>query len=517
MEPESVINDYKSSDDFFRTVFECVSIGICLMNLEGRIIRANPNMCRILGYNQEELQSHSCFDLTYPDDVINTREQLNQLLKGDLDNVSYKKRFIHKEGYPLWTSVGAFLKRDDKNSPQFFITHIKDISREKELETQLRHAQKTEAIATLAGGIAHDFNNILSSILGNAEFALRHELKDDDPGVYSVKQITKAAKRASFLVKQILTFSRRKKPELSQININPIVKEITKFLKTTLPTNIQTRLILKAGSDIVLADPVNVHQVLMNLCTNAIDAMQEEGGQLEIRLENISKLIEATPETSDSIATEYLKISISDTGSGITPEIKERIFEPYFTTKSREKGTGLGLPVVYGIMKDLNGDINFVSDPGKGTCFTINLPIHIPQPVAETKIFGNQEPVKGKRILFVDDDEQIVEFMERSFEALGYNITGKTDSLEALDIFKSAPDQFDVVISDMNMNGYTGDMLAKKVLETRPGIPVIICTGYDELLTKERAEQIGIKEIIMKPFMVDQLDESIRRIFAKEN
>ncbi len=508
------MNSFTDSNDFYRSVFNNLSIGIYMMDLSGKIISANPYMCKILEFSEKELQMKTCFNLTHPDDLETTQNNLNRLLEGNLENISFSKRFLRKNGDHFWTSVGVFLNRNSENTPQFFISHIKDISREKELESQLRHAQKTEAVATLAGGIAHDFNNILSSILGNAEFAVRHELKDDAPGAYSVRQIIKAAKRASFLVKQILTFSRRRKPELAQISVNPIVKEITKLLKKTLPANIEIRLSLKNQSDILMADPVNVHQILMNLCTNAAEAMQEKGGKLEILLENTDQNDIDPLNMPQGPSSKFLKIIVRDDGIGMPPEIRERIFEPYFTTKSMKKGTGLGLPVVYGIVEDLKGAVDVESKQGEGACFTVILPLfeRKQEPPAPTVTNRNAGP--GARILFVDDDEQIIEFMIRSMETMGYQVTAKADSVGAFACFKQDPTQFDIVISDMNMNGYTGDVLARKILEIRPDIPVIICTGYDELLAEEQAEKIGIRDIVMKPFMVDQLDEKIRQILT---
>ncbi|MBU2515384.1 PAS domain S-box protein [bacterium] len=499
---EDSSHPFGESGDFFRIVFDNLSIGICLMDMKGQIIQANPYMSKMLGYGQQELVSKSYMELTHPEDTELTREKLELLLENQKDSIKFRKRYLNAYKQPIWVSIGAHLKRDDGGNPQYFISHITDISREKELEEQLRQAQKTEAIATLAGGIAHDFNNILSSVIGNAEFALRHELKEDDPATYSVRQIIKAANRASFLVKQIFSFSRRQKTKSSLVSINPIAKEIVKLLKATLPTNIQTRLILKANADTVMADPANIHQVLMNLCTNAAKAMQEKGGTLEIRIKN----------TEDSLTPPQIKISVTDTGKGMPEEIKERIFDPYFTTKTGEKGTGLGLPVVYGIVSDLQGKITVSSEPEKGSCFSVILPLHVAKPKKE---FPYQSPPLsggGEHILFVDDDEQIVEFMERSLEALGYQFTGNFGSIEAFNTFCLSPEQFDIVISDMDMNGYSGDVLAQKLLEIRSDIPIIICTGYDELLTEERAREIGIREVILKPFMIDEINEIIRRI-----
>jgi len=509
--PKNPLNIFEHTRSLVQSAFDSITIGICVLDLEGQIIVANRGLYQMLGYNQREGLFEKCSDLIHPEDLALTLNNLDQFLVEKIDNITYRCRVLGKNDQTIDASISITLQRDVEESPQFFIVQIQDISRINTLEDQLIQAQKAETIGILAGGITHGFNNILSSILGNAEFALRHELKEDDPGAYSVQQIIKAAHRASFLVKQILTLSRRRKPELAYINLSPIASEVTKFFKATLPANIEIRLILKASNDIVRADPVLMYQVLMNLCTDAMDTMQVDGGELEIKLENATSIQDEMLETAGTTFPMYIKLSVSDTSTGMPTEIKEQIFDPSSVVKPGEKQTELGLSVVWDIVRDLEGNMFVTREPGKGSRFSVILPVST---VSTMKERISTETVAGgkERILFVDDDEQIVEFMVRALNVMGYQVTEKSSSIEAYEVFSNSPDQFDLIISDMNMDGLTGEQLASKIFAIRPEIPVIICTGYDELLTKERAVKLGIREIIMKPFTIDEMDAVIRQV-----
>jgi signal transduction histidine kinase len=377
------------------------------------------------------------------------------------------------------------------------------------LEEQLRQGQKMEAIGTLAGGIAHDFNNILSSVIGYSELAM----DDAEPGSImedNLSEIYTAGNRAKNLVSQILTFARQTDDKIRPTAVNLIVNEALKMLRSAIPTTIDIRQDIQSDS-LVMADPTQIHQIFMNLCTNAAQAMEENGGILTVRL--CDEKIE--PDVSEKIdglkPGNYLKIEVSDTGVGIPEKHLGSIFDPYFTTKAVGEGTGLGLSMVHGIVNGYEGKISVKSEPGQGTVFSIYLPI------SKNERLSHEEPLKGlpkgtERILFVDDEAPVVELGSRYLEKLGYTVTTQTGSLAALDLFKANPDRFDLVITDTTMPVMSGDKLAGALMEIRSDIPVIICTGYSKKISPSKIQEIGIKALIMKPFQKRNLAETVRLV-----
>jgi nitrogen-specific signal transduction histidine kinase/ActR/RegA family two-component response regulator len=380
----------------------------------------------------------------------------------------------------------------------------------KKLAAQLQQSHKMEAIGTLAGGIAHDFNNILSVILGYTEIAIEDELPEDAPAKASLKEVFNAGLRAKDLVKQILVFSRQGESEKKPISLNAIVKETAKLLRATIPTNIEIRknILLKEG--LILADLTQIHQIILNLCTNAAYAMRENGGWLELNLSEVSIGMEDTRELSILRPGIYFKLSVTDTGHGMDQLTREQIFDPFFTTKPKEEGTGLGLSVVHGIVKDHGGHITVESVLGKGTSFNVYLPKMVSPGTMEI-----EEPVSiqtgTEKILVVDDELSVADFMVKTLQNLGYQVTGMSSSKKALDTFRLHPEAFDLVITDQTMPEMTGDVLTQGIISIRPDIPVILCTGFSHQITKEYAEALGIKELLMKPILRNQLAESVRR------
>ena len=378
------------------------------------------------------------------------------------------------------------------------------------LERQLRQAQKMEAVGTLAGGIAHDFNNILTIISGFAELAYQSQAEGSQ-AQSDIQQVLRASERAAELVKQILTFSRQGEHEKISVSITPIVKETIKFLRSSLPSTIDINHKIDPALGKVLADPTQVQQVLMNLCTNAGHAMREKGGQLSIRLDTI-QLVEADllldPEMSPG---QHLRLTVSDTGHGISAEILDRIFDPYFTTKKIGEGTGLGLAVVHGIVKRHGGTIRVQSHVGQGSSFEVFFPfaegVDMPE---EPKHSGL--PTGLERVLFVDDEEAVAQLGERILVSLGYRVTTRTDSLEALELFRSDPDQFDLVMTDMTMPKATGRDLAMQILRMRPNIPVVLCTGYSDQINEDQARALGIREVMKKPFSRTRMAHIVRDV-----
>jgi PAS domain S-box-containing protein len=390
------------------------------------------------------------------------------------------------------------------------ITQLKSLEQERQMtETQLRQAQKMEAIGTLAGGIAHDFNNILSAILGYSDLALDDALNNRTSAQY-IRQILKAGGRARDLVQQILTFSRQTETEAKPIRVKPIVKEALKLLRASLPSTIEIRALIDSET-IVEADPIQIHQVIMNLCTNAGYAMREIGGTLTVKLTNETLTRDFTDHHREMSPGEYLKMEVSDTGPGIPPGFMDKIFDPYFTTKEKGEGTGMGLAVVQGIVQGCNGAVTVGRSKSNGASFKIYLPvIHTDEP-AKVK-FDEAIPGGNEHILFVDDEPPLAELSKQMMERLGYNVTIRTSSFEALELFKSQPEAFDLVITDMTMPNMTGDVLAEKLTMVQPDIPVVICTGYSEKITQKLLDRPNIKALILKPIIRNELLISIRQV-----
>ena len=391
------------------------------------------------------------------------------------------------------------------------ITKIKQLEEERiRTEAQLRQSQKMEAVGTLAGGIAHDFNNILSAIIGFTELSLL-ELEDDSTVKQNLDQVYQAGTRARDMVKQILAFSRQSELERKPINIIPVVEEALKMLRGSLPATIDIRKELEEDPGIIEADPTQLHQVLMNLCTNSSHAMREEGGILEVRVEKVDFTADAEIPDTELRPGPYVKISVRDTGHGISKENLERIFDPYFSTKQKTEGTGLGLAVVQGIVKSHRGAITVTSSKGAGTTFNIYLPrVKAPAPKKSKK--PNAIATGNEHILLVDDEQALVEIGKQLLTRLGYQAHVRTSSVEALELFQHDPQRFDLVISDMTMPNMTGDKLAREILKMRPDMPIILCTGYSERFTESQARDLGIKAFIMKPLVIGDLAATIRNV-----
>jgi len=385
-----------------------------------------------------------------------------------------------------------------------------DITDKKRLQYQLQQAQKMEAIGTLAGGIAHDFNNILGAIISYTELGLLN-ISTQDPLRYNLGQVLKAADRAKDLVQQILAFSRQSEEVRRPMDVIPVVKEALKLLRATLPVTIEIRQDISTPSGTIMGDPTQVHQILMNLCTNAAHAMRDKGGILTITLEDAvfeTDIASWCPELSPG---SYLKLTISDTGHGMDGLVLERIFDPYFTTKEAAGGTGLGLAVVHGIVKHYGGSIKVQSELGAGTDFQVFLPKLDVGAIEKVEWLG-PIPKGQERILFIDDEAFLVESAEQMLEHLGYDVVLRTSSIKALELFRENPARFDLVITDQTMPNMTGAELAEKILAIRPDTPIILCTGFSEVITEVQAKAIGIREFIMKPIVMREIGEAIRRV-----
>jgi signal transduction histidine kinase/ActR/RegA family two-component response regulator len=385
------------------------------------------------------------------------------------------------------------------------------IEKYKEQESRMHQPHRMDAIGTLAGGIAHDFNNILGIILGNTELALR-DLPVWDPAHDLLAEIKTASIRAEAIVKRILSFSRKMEDHVMPIHLGPTIKESMRLLSAMIPSSIEIKMMLAASHDTILADPVQIHQVMTNICTNAYHAMRGVGGTLTIRLRTLSmENVKSDPNAKNSIA--YVQLSIEDTGHGIEKDVLDRIFEPYFTTKDFSMGSGLGLSVVHGIVESLGGKISVISQLGKGSTFEILLP------VADVKIpeseFKKTATIKTgtERILFIDDEIALARLGKQMLEHFGYTVTISINPLKALDLFRQDPGQFDMVITDLTMPNLSGKELIAEMIKVRPDIPVIICSGHSDLIDSDITDQKGIKAFLAKPVRMIDLNKKIREVF----
>ena len=378
-------------------------------------------------------------------------------------------------------------------------------------ERQLQQVLKIQAIGTLAGGIAHDFNNILFPIVGYTELSM-DEVPEGSVAHNNLAEILKAANRARDLVQQILTFSRQSGQERKPTKVQYIIEEALKLLRASIPASIEIIHEIDDDCRPVMGDATQIHQVIMNLCTNAYQAMQEKGGRLTVSLKEVDISYEETVEKIGMQPGKHLRLAVTDEGCGMDASVLDRIFEPYYTTKEQGKGTGLGLSVIHGIVKNHRGDITVSSALGKGSTFQVYLPV-IEDDIVVTEFEPTNGTAKGnERILLIDDEEQIVSMEQQMLENLGYQVTARTNSEEALREFSQQPQNYDLVITDMTMPHMTGDQLAKKLLDIKPDIPVILCTGFNEDITEEKALAMGIQKFVMKPVIKNDLATTIRTV-----
>lgn len=391
------------------------------------------------------------------------------------------------------------------------VTELKQAEEERgKLETQLRQAQKMESIGTLAGGIAHDFNNILSPIMGYTEMLL-DDIPEDSPQRAILEPIFSGAMRARDLVKQILTFSRQESTEFKLMKIQPILLEAMKLIRSTIPATIKIRQDIRNDCGIIKANPTEIHQIVMNLATNAYHAMEESGGELTVKLKEVT-FGEDDVTGLDLVPGTYICLTIADTGIGMDKTTLDKAFDPFFTTKKRGKGTGMGLSVIHGIIKNTGGSINAYSEIGQGTVFYVYLPVV--ESTAKHNDFQIREEVSGgtEHILIVDDENAVLTMETQMLERLGYQIVSCNSSLEALETFRNAPDKFDLVITDMAMPNMSGDKLSSELIKLRPDIPILLCTGFSEQIPESKALAMGIKGLLMKPVIRADLSRKIREI-----
>ncbi|OQX10799.1 MAG: hypothetical protein BWK80_45385 [Desulfobacteraceae bacterium IS3] len=427
---------------------------------------------------------------------------------GTLNLHSAEKEVFHGEEIELLEEVASDIS--------FGIKTIRDRNIRRQAEEQLRHSQKMEAVGLLAGGIAHDFNNILAIIIGYAEVMKMFDVPPDNPMHGKLEAILSASYRAKELVGQILTFCHKTKEQREPLQLSIVVKEALKFLRASLPATIEVKQYIEKNLGAILADPGQMHQVMMNLCTNAAHAMKEKGGILHVELRETEIAAETARRIQLSKPGTYLKLAVKDTGYGIDHETMKKIFDPYFTTKRKEEGTGLGLSVVHGIVKACKGTILVHSEPGKGSVFEVFLPAI--EKKTEESASENSDPIPrgSESILFVDDEQGILTFGQTVLSFLGYEVIVTMNSFEALEIFRREPNRFDLVITDQTMPKMTGDELAREMMRIRHDIPIILCTGFTEKITAAVAESMGIRAFVIKPLNTRKIAQIIREVLDSE-
>ena len=386
----------------------------------------------------------------------------------------------------------------------------KEMAKREIIEKQLRQAHKMEAIGTLAGGIAHEFNNILGIIIGNTDLAL-DEIPERNPAADCIKEIRTASMRAKEVVRKLLRIARKTPTLMKPIQIGTTIKESMDLMRRTIPSSIDIRQNIRCSKEMISGDNTEISQIIMNLCNNSVHAMVSGKGVLEVALETITLDSRSSALYENIGPGTYVKLTVSDNGTGIPPDILDRIFEPYFTTKDVDEGLGMGLAVVHGIVKKHGGDIKVESEFGKGTIVKVLFPLINEQPLPGDQKTGTL-PTGTERILFVDDEASLVKMFTQMLIHSGYEVIGKTSSTEALNVFKENPDRFDLVITDMTMPEMTGDEIARQIIQIRPDIPIILCTGHSNRMDENKAKQTGIKAFASKPLERKELIEMVRKI-----
>jgi len=478
----------------------------------------SEEMYRIFGHSKNDGAPtlDTFFSRAHPDD----REHLNQCLEAtvrDGKRLKVEFRIIMPDGSVRFIFANAKAEKGEEGRPLRLVGTAQNISERRRveeerasLEAQLHHVQKMETLGTLAGGIAHDFNNILTPILGYTEMAMENtdassRVRED------LKQALKAANRAKDLVQQILVFSRHVDHERRPINLILVVKEAVKLIRSWVPTTIDIRLQIDSNCGMVLADPTQLHQVMMNLCTNAYHSMRDEGGVITVKMAPAEIDPELARSNKNLASGNFISLIISDTGHGMDEGTIARIFEPFYTTKGVGEGTGLGLSVVHGIISGHEGAITVESQPDRGSTFRIYLPL-VEDKETQEDIQEEKRRLAGERIMFVDDEVIIAEMGREMLSRMGYEVSTFSNSLQALDAFTASPSSFDLVITDQTMPGMTGVQLARAMMAMRPNIPIILISGFSETITAEDSKKMGIREYVAKPILAQDLNTAIRKV-----
>ncbi|MCP3953070.1 MAG: PAS domain S-box protein [Desulfobacterales bacterium] len=498
----------RENEQYYRNLFDYANEGLFIMTIDGKLIDVNWAFADMHGYTIDELKSMDIrnLDVLKEDTLKDRAEIIHRIHAGEV--IRFEADHYHKDGHILSLNVTtSMIHLEDQ---KYYLAFHQDVTEQKQIAARLQQAQKMESIGNLAGGIAHDFNNILYPIIGMSEL-LVEDLPQNSIEYENAREIFKAGKRGSDLVKQILTFSRRSEHIMIPVQIQKILKEVLKLSRASIPVDIEIMRDIQPDCGMVMADPTQIHQVAMNLITNAYHAVETTGGHITITLKEAEydKSDMASPDLNPG---KYAVLSVSDTGRGIDQAVADKIFEPYFTTKEQGKGTGLGLALVFGIVKEHGGDIGVESEVGKGTTFKVSFPLITRK--AEPGLAETLEScqVGTERILLVDDEAAVVNLVKQMLQRSGYHVTGLTSSPDALKTFEADPSAFDLILSDMTMPHITGDQLTRKLLEIRPDIPIILCTGFSERVSPQKAAVIGTKGFLRKPIVRAKMVRMVRKV-----
>jgi PAS domain S-box-containing protein len=494
-------------------------------SLDGVYLGCNQRFADYLGRSREKIIGCTDYDfvpketadITHPDDIqanalgkqVNFSELWKVIGKGKTWRGMLTNR--KKDGGTVHLETAISPIRNVEGTVANYLALMRDVTNEVLLQKQLAQSQKMEAIGTLAGGIAHDFNNIIFAITGYTELALE-EMPNGCQAQADLQRVLEGAARAGEMVKQILAFSRQGQHERRVLNLSPIVKEGLKFLRASIPSTVQIQQKIESGLGKVYADPTQIHQVLMNLCTNAAHSMRDTKGILTVilagtRVDNV--FAEKHPPL---VPGPHVTLTVADSGHGIPPELLDRIFDPYFTTKQAGEGTGLGLSVLHGIVKSHGGVVTVSSEPQQGTTFVVYLPVTDDQETIEDIEASIQVLAGHERILLVDDEQIVIEMEQATLERLGYEVVAHMNPLQSVEAFKAAPQEFDLVLTDLTMPRMTGIELGSELIAIRPDIPMILCTGFSQKLTDEDLKKAGFQALIAKPMLKKDVAKTIREV-----
>ena len=514
---EHHLSTIRKAEQKYRSIFENALEGIYQSTLEGRICSANPAFARILGYDSADQLMQQVVDIGAQHwENPNQRQDMVRQLLGDGIITAFETRMVRRDGQLIWVLINGRPVYDTAGHLSYLEGMVQDITEKVRLENQIRQTQKMEAIGTLAGGIAHDFNNMLGVIIGCSELAM-DGMPEGSKAVADMERVLDAGLRAKALVRQILTFSRQSEVEFKPLILRPFIKEVVKFLQTTLPAATQVRFGPSPDTCTVLADPTQLQQVLLNLCTNSAHALSPGGGVIEVSL---SKRIVTSPENmpiSDLVPGAYVILTVRDNGSGIEREHLHRVFDPFFTTKKVGEGTGLGLSVVHGIIKSHGGAVYAESEPGQGTTIQVFLP-SLEHPGFEPLPESTMVPPEGSEEIFLVEDEPVLaDILRRILTSLGYQVTLFSNAVEAWRFFEGTAHRFDLVLLDHNMAAITGVELAARINRMQPELPIILFTGMNIELLRQDAVKAGVRTLINKPLNRIDLALAIRKVLDESS